>query len=190
MFTSCVRGSRPTIAGDYEDIREVAKAEGTFDAMLSGVPLIHQGVLWDAENRVYGAADLLVRSDVLSSLFAGALSEEEAVVAAPSSDGWHYRVVDAKFTTLHLAASGELANAGLAAAHKVQLWLYNRALGRLQGYEPPTSHLLGRGWEQRGDRGLTRWTVSHLSLMRGPSPMHSHCSARRGRCVVGPPCSQ
>ena len=35
-----------------------------------------------------------------------------------------------------------------------QLYVYNRALGRLQGYAPPTAFLLGRGWKQTV-RGVT-----------------------------------
>ena len=63
-------------------------------------------------------------------------------------------MVDTKFTTLHLNAAGnELLNGGSAAAYKAQLYIYNRMLGRLQGYRPPESYVLGRGWErtQRGE---------------------------------------
>ena len=34
------------------------------------------------------------------------------------------------------------------AVHKVQLYIYNRMLGRLQGFEPEESYVIGRGWEQ------------------------------------------
>ena len=34
-------------------------------------------------------------------------------------------------------------------AYMVQVYLYNRALGRLQGYLAPESYLLGRGWQQK-----------------------------------------
>src|SRR3990172_1270313 len=54
----------------------------TFEAMARGEPIIHQGVLWNPANETYGAADLLVRSDVLRSLFPDALSEAEAVEGA------------------------------------------------------------------------------------------------------------
>ena len=66
------------------------------------------------------------------------------------ANDWHYLVVDTKFTTLHLNASGtELANDGSAPAYKAQVYIYNRMLGRLQGFEPPKSYLLGRGWQRR-----------------------------------------
>ena len=47
------------IATGYEDIRTLAKAEETFDAMRVGTEVIYQGVLWDAEHRTYGAPDRL-----------------------------------------------------------------------------------------------------------------------------------
>ena len=62
-------------------------------------------------------------------------------------------MVDTKFTTLHLNASGtELANGGSVPAYKAQVYIYNRMLGRLQDFEPPESYLLGRGW-QRTQKG-------------------------------------
>ena len=47
----------------------------------------------------------------------------------------------------------ELGNSGSARAYKAQLFIYNRALGRLQGYLPPKAYLLGRGWKQGSERG-------------------------------------
>ena len=145
------------LATNYRHIQDLRKAEETFEAMQAGVPVIYQGVLWDAQNRNYGAPDFLVRSDVLREIFSEELTEAEASFSAPdlSKEGWHYRVVDTKFITLHLDASGEVGNDGSAPAYKAQLYVYNRMLGRIQGFEPPASFLLGRGWQQRRDRGIS-----------------------------------
>ena len=136
--------------GGYEARRDLAVAEATFQAMREGHPIIYQGVLRDAETQTYGSPDLLVRADVLAELFPSSFSSAQAAVAAPDlgSLGTHYRVVDTKFTSLDLAAGGEVANSGSSPAYKVQLFIYNRALGRLQGYAPPKSFLIGWGWEQ------------------------------------------
>ena len=145
-----------TIAQDYREISRLDKAEETFAAVQQGVPIIYQAVLWDAQNLNYGSPDFLVRSDVLHDLFPGSVSVQEASTSAPDLgvNGWHYCVVDTKFTTLHLNASGsEVGNGGSGPAYKAQLYIYNRMLGRLQGFEPPKSYLLGRGWQQRKDRG-------------------------------------
>lgn len=137
--------------------RDPAAAEATFAALAEGVPIVCQGVLRDAETRTWGAPDLLVRSDVLADLFPDSLSANEAAVPAPDLGigARHYRVVDVKYSTLGLLVSGELGNSSSRStpAYKVQTFLYNRALGRLQGYRPPESFLLGRGWTQRKERG-------------------------------------
>lgn len=144
------------IVEDYTEIRSLDAVASTFRAMREGVEVIHQGVLWDPERETYGAPDLLVRSDVINRLFPGTLSPDEARVAAPDLGGpWHYRVIDVKFTTLHLLAGGDLANSGSAPAYKCQLFIYNRALGLLQGYEPPRAYLLGRAWEHQKERGFS-----------------------------------
>ena len=139
-----------TLTAGHAQIRDHDAAVATFEAMRSGVPIIHQGVLWDAQHLTYGAPDLLVRSDILPLLFPDAITAAQAATPAPDlGTPFHYLVVDIKFSTLHLSATGELANSGSAAAYKPQLHIYNRALGRLQGHEPPHALLLGRSWDQR-----------------------------------------
>ena len=130
--------------------RDLGLAVATWEAMVDGVAIIDQGVLRDPEHRTYGMPDLLVRSDVLAGLFPEALSCEDAAVAALALDigDRHYVVVDIKYTTLDLTVRGEVANSGFSPAYKVQLHVYNRALGRLQGHCAPQMFLLGRGWKQ------------------------------------------
>lgn len=146
------------IAREAEHTRKLELARQTVAVMRNGVPIIHQGVLRDAEHRVYGAPDLLVRSDVLRELFPDLLSKEEARAPAPglAASSWHYRVVDIKFTKLYLSAAGELANKESLPAYKVQIWLYNRALGQLQEFEAPYAYLLGRSWEQGSGNSVKR----------------------------------
>ena len=103
--------------------RDLSLAVDTWDAMNDGVAVIDQGVLWDPEHRTYGLPDLLVRSDVLAGLFAGALSSQDAAVEAPDLDigGCHYVVVDIKYTTLRFTAKGKLSNSSSSPAYKVRL---------------------------------------------------------------------
>ncbi len=131
--------------------RDLDVALATWDAMVDGVAFIDQGVLRDPEHRTYGLPDLLVRSDVLAELFCDDMSPAEAAVAAPALGigGCHYVVVDIKYTTLNLSADGGLLNSGSVAAYKAQLHVYNRALGRLQGYLAPRAFLLGRSCKQK-----------------------------------------
>ena len=162
-----------TVALDYQEIRSLDKAQDTFAAMQEGAPVIYQAVLWDAHDRNYGSPDFLVRSDILRHLFPESISEQEAALSAPDlgDRGWHYRVVDTKFTTLHLNASGaELANGGSGPAYKAQLYIYNRMLGRLQGLEPPESYMLGRGW-QFTSKGVTYRGTNAMERL-GPVPQY------------------
>ena len=162
-----------TVAQDYREISRLDKAEETFETMKRGVPIIYQAVLWDAHNMNYGSPDFLVRSDVLHHMFPKSISEQESAASAPDlgANGWHYLVVDTKFTTLHLNASGtELANEGSAPAYKAQLYIYNRMLGRLQGFEPPESYLLGRGWQRR--QGGDTHRGSNAMEQLGPIPQN------------------
>ncbi len=146
-----------TIATRREEIRSPAAVERTLAAMRRGVPVIYQGVLHDEESQTYGAPDFLVRSDELRRLFVDALEDFEAVHPAQTlGQPFHYRVVDAKFTTLSLQQrTGELGNAGSCLAYKAQLFIYGRALGALQGYLPPRAYLLGRSWQQGEARGTS-----------------------------------
>ena len=159
------------VAECYKEIRWLSKAKETFEVMRQGAPIIYQGVLRDAQHSTYGSPDFLIRSDVLHELFPDSVSKREASLDSPGlgSSDWHYIVVDTKFTTIHLNAAGtEVNNDGSAPAYKAQMYIYNRALGRLQGRLPAESYLLGRGW-QREQRWVTYRCANALDRL-GPIP--------------------
>ena len=157
-----------TVAHGPTDIRSFEKAKETFRHMQEGAFIIFQGVLWDAHLMTYGSPDFLIRSDVLHGLFPISLSESEANNRAPDlgDANWHYCVVDTKFTTLRFNAAGtELTG---MSAYKAQLFIYNRMLGRLQGFQPPQSFLLGRGWNRTSKD--TTFRVGNAFDCLGPVP--------------------
>lgn len=131
--------------------RDPKKAEETLEAMKRGVPIIHSGVLHNPENKTFGIPDLLVRSDWLRYLVEDSpLNSEIEIKSAPKlkTDGWHYRVVDIKYTGLLLRANNRnLLNTGSFPAYKAQLLIYNWALGYVQGYTPNEAYILGRRWK-------------------------------------------
>ena len=157
-------------AGDATDSRDLGKAEDTFAAMRRGEPVVYQGVVRDAATRTYGSPDMLVRSDVLAKLFPDSVTDDEAGVAAPDlgAGPWHYVVVDVKFTTLRLLVSGGVQSSGSSRAYKAQLYIYNRALGRLQGYTPQASYILGRSWRGPVDGKRVRGSGCMERLGRVP----------------------
>ncbi len=142
-----------------EDVRSEDKLQATLDAMASAKPLIGQAILWNPKRRTYGAADLLIRSDVLHQRFPDLIGDDEARIGAfRLGIPYHYRVIDAKFSTLGLLKDGHLG--GPQVHYMAQVWIYNEALGEMQGFEPPAAYILGRGWsasgEQRGRSCLER----------------------------------
>ncbi|MGH2468218.1 MAG: hypothetical protein ACRDGL_10910 [Candidatus Limnocylindrales bacterium] len=141
------------IGEGWQDARDLAAAARTVAAMQEGAPVIAQAVLRDPSRLTYGTVDLLVRSDLLNEIVPEALDPEEARVGAPGigAGGWHYRAIDIKFRTLQLLKDG--AAGGDLLAYMAQVWVYDAALGRIQGYTPPAAFLLGRSWTQGKERG-------------------------------------
>lgn len=135
--------------------RSRAAVEATWEAIAAGSEMVVQGVLWNPDTRTHGAADLLVRSDILHRLFPGDISAEDASQPARHLDigPAHYRVVEIKFTTLDLLKDGHAGSHHIE--HMVQVWLYNEALGRMQGYTPQSAHILGRKWKSARERGAS-----------------------------------
>jgi hypothetical protein len=156
LIDLAVRWPITRIATRPDEARSLAAAEATWDAMENGAPLIAAGVLRDVERRTYGVADLIVRSDVLGELCPDAfVGDQLELPVAALRHGRHYRVIDVKFSTLRLLKDGSLGADGLAVM--AQAWIYNEALGRLQGYTPPAAYVAGRAWRQGGDRGDRCW---------------------------------
>ena len=129
-----------------DEARLLSAATATHEAMEAGVPIIASGVLRDPELRMFGVVDLLVRSDVLGQLSPSAFVGDPLELAAIGlSHGRHYRVVDVKFKTLDLLTGGGLSTSPSDLDTLAQAWVYNEALGRMQGYTPPASYVeIGR----------------------------------------------
>jgi hypothetical protein len=155
-----------------DEARLLSAATATQEAMQAGVPIIAAGVLRDPQLRMFGVVDLLVRSDVLGQLSPGAFEGDPLELAAIGlSHGRHYRVVDVKFRTLDLLKTGGLSASPSDLDTLAQAWVYNEALGRIQGYTPPASYVAGRAWKQGDDRGDRCWErlarVPHDTVVRG-----------------------
>ena len=157
------------VATEQNDSKSFGKAERTLELMHKGVPFITQGVLWNPNNRTFGMPDILVRSDWLNEITEDqSIDKSSERIPAPSlNSNYHYRVVDVKFTTLKFNASNtQLQNGKLSQKmYKAQLAIYNKALGRLQGYEPPLAYLLGRkcSYVSRGDKHESEHSLVRLA---------------------------
>ncbi|HEV8228627.1 MAG TPA: hypothetical protein VGQ86_01620 [Candidatus Limnocylindria bacterium] len=154
-----------------DEARTLPSALATVEAMEKGVPIIAAGVLRDPQLRMFGVVDLLVRSDVLGQLCPDAFVGDPLELAAIGlSHGRHYRVVDVKFHTLDLLKGGGLSTSPSDLDTIAQAWVYNEALGRVQGYTPPAAYVAGRAWKQGDDRGDRCWErlarVPHDTVVR------------------------
>ena len=117
--------------------REIRNFNYTKKLMNDGVPVIFQAVLHDYENQTYGCPDLIVRSDLINGLFnQELLSNEEVKNKAKNSKGNYFSNVDIKHSTLHLMLIVQLRNRDSVPAYKGQLYIYNEALVKIQGYNP------------------------------------------------------
>jgi hypothetical protein len=126
------------------------KYQSTVECMKKGVPIIIQAVLIDKNNKTRGMADLLVRSDYINEIFGeNQLTEAETTIPAPKlGTKFHYRVIDIKWTTMHLCADGKLIrNDERIPAYKGQLAIYNFIVGAIQGYFPNKAYILGHSWK-------------------------------------------
>ena len=136
------------ICESYES-RNMKFFEKTIEEMKKGTPIIHQAVLYNFEYKVFGSADLLVRSDYINQLTnTNVLNDDEANYKAPLLENdYHYRVIDIKFSKLHFNTDGKtLRNYNNIKPFKTQIAIYNMALGEMQGYLPEQSYILGNGW--------------------------------------------
>ncbi len=167
----------------WKQVRSLEAARLTFEAMRRAEPIISQGVLWNPADRTYGAADLLIRSDILHELFPEAIAEDEVDLGAPGIGliRRHYRVVDVKFRNLPLLKDGHAG--GDVKDYMVQVYIYNQALGRIQGLLPGSAYLLGRSWSQNGDRGDS--CMDRLAICRNDHAVGSQSIAELASAAVG-----
>lgn len=158
-----------TVLQEGEKLSDHNLSQKTIAAMKNGTPVIYQAPVSHDKSQTYGIADFLIRSDKLFEMFPNSICEEDTQIGAPllGDNPWHYRVVDAKFTTLHFKAGGDISPSGSSWGYMLQVFIYNRALGDMQGYTPPGGYLLGRKWEQtlKGETFRSNSCMDRLALV-------------------------
>jgi RNase_H superfamily len=136
--------------GGNHNPRSTQKYRETIEQIKKGVPLIFQGILRNYENKTHGIADILIRSDWINRFTdVNSLKQEEIHVSAANlKTKYHYVVIDIKYKSLPLRSDGiHLRNDANLKAYKSQLWIYNDALSKIQGYSPPYAFILGSKWK-------------------------------------------
>ena len=154
--------------------------------MKNGTEIITQAVLRNPENQTYGLADLLVRLDVLlelNDLFPNVFEVENSSnidIKDPKMLKM-YRVIDIKFSTLKLKVGNFLDSSHKS--HMVQLDIYNRALGRVQGFIPRYGYIAGRKWQQGKNRGNSSIDLLGVVDMEGDIKKGLRLSDFTNKCI-------
>lgn len=122
----------------------------TISKMREGVPFIYQAVLRSYKHKVYGCADLIIRSDWLNRLIDVDVIDNNISFISGLTGGFHYVVVDIKHHTLDFNVDKNTIKNGNQSVRvfKIQIALYNISLGEMQNYTPSCSYILGKGWKE------------------------------------------
>ena len=123
------------------EARQAGKVRETWALMQANTPVIAQGALWWAPERIYGTPDLLVHTSWLKE------NKEVLTVAGYDSAAWansgmpeHYVVFDIKFKT-GLDKSGKKRDWAFCSG---QVRLYSYMLGHLQQFMPTAAYIIAR----------------------------------------------
>jgi hypothetical protein len=115
--------------------------------MDRGTPYLHSVPVKNPYSNTGGIVDLLVRSDHLRHLTDATHIDNEFTRAVKLHEypPYHYVVVDIKYSVLPFTDDGiHLQNIRSIYYNKCQLYVYNQAVGYMQGYIPPHAYLLGK----------------------------------------------
>jgi len=121
----------------------------TVDAMMRGVPMIFQAVLYNDQNHTQGIADIMIRSDYINLIVnRRVLTDDEINIKAPNLSGnYHYCVIDIKWTSMTICADGiHIRNENRFPAYKGQMVIYNTCVGNIQGYTPTKAYIMSKHW--------------------------------------------
>lgn len=147
FLKSKFEGKYKIVSMDKTDINE-SNSDITHKHILNGVPIIIQGVLYDNDNKTFGCADLIVRSDYVNKIIESKPITEEKLKAPRLKGNYHYIVIDIKWTTMNLCSNGiNIRNSGRFPAYKGQLAIYNSIVGKMQGYVSPYAYILAKSWK-------------------------------------------
>lgn len=136
------------ICEPYES-RNINNYYKTVQKMEEGIPIIYQAVLYNFKNKIFGCADLIVRSDWINKLTNIKSLDDDEINIKSSKLGikYHYRVIDIKNHRLKFNVDNlTIRNNHSIKPFKTQITLYNIAIGEMQGYIPNKCYILGNGW--------------------------------------------
>ena len=111
-----------TITGDKEC--SIDNFNKTCDAIKKGVSIIHNGILHDNKNKIYGICDLIVRNEIIQQIC------KDYTFVPDDSNG--YSVIQFKFCTLELNKLGYINKHESSNYYKGECILLQRILNSIQ----------------------------------------------------------
>ena len=115
-----------TITDDKEC--SVVNFKKTTDAIKKGVGIIHNGVLHDNNNKIYGVCDLIVRNDIIPKI-----CKDYSFTQISTSQTIYYSVIQFKYSTLELNKDGFINKRESSDYYKAECMLLQRILNNIQG---------------------------------------------------------
>lgn len=138
-----------SVLNSPSDCLKVSKHLETFYYMKIGVPIIFHAVVHNDIDSTFGVPDILVRSDYLNRIvkYPGVCLPTQA----PFIEQPHYRVVDIKLSNISLMKDlFGVQNSKIIRYYKTQLYLYNKALSIMQGFNPDKAYILPKSCQYAG----------------------------------------
>jgi len=116
----------------------------TKDYLNNGVPIIYQGVLYNNNNNTYGIPDLIIRSDVINTVFPNSINSDEEFI----NNKFYYFVVDIKNSTINLDKTCiNVLNSNNLPFYKTQLLLYTLAISNILNINITKAFIFGRRYK-------------------------------------------
>ena len=113
--------------GKSYEARNLQNYLKTIEAMKKGIPVIYQPVLWNATNKTFGCADLIIKSSFAHNLFFSYSNYSK------SQFDYLYEVYDIKWSNLKINYESDYLTDELSVKpYKAQLWIYTEALNKMQ----------------------------------------------------------
>ena len=119
----------------------------TIEHMKNGTNIIYHGFLRNEKEKIYGIPDLLVRSDFINKMFYDDLYDTSMIYNKNhlNHKNYHYVPIDIKYKTLNILSDKKSLSSSIDYIYcKSQLYLYNKMLTFIQGYDCKYGFILGR----------------------------------------------
>jgi putative phage-type endonuclease len=135
----------------YSNVVPCIKYKTTIQAMKLGYKIIQNAVLHNTHNHTFGVADMIVRSDILQSMFSNELQvvncNPDKCVGTQLDTPFHYVILSVNDIKLPLSCDGvHVRNTPTTKVKKCELYILNEALGCMQGYTQPSCYMMSSRW--------------------------------------------